>query len=272
MDIKSIITSTKQYNLHSHTQFCDGKADMITMATAAVDCGMLHYGFTPHSPIPIESPCNMSMNDVHRYLEEVETIKNLPELSSCQFYAGMEIDYLGDCWGPTNKYFESLKLDYTIASVHFIPTQDGDLVDIDGRPERFIERMKTNFRNDIEYVVATFFSQTKDMILKGGFDILGHFDKISHNASVYKPGILSSSFYKECLDNVISTIIDSQLCIELNTKARSEYGFFFPNESLLPRLVRKVDIVVNSDSHYHDRINASREEAFELIDKLHGNA
>ena len=49
MDFKKIISSTHNYNFHSHTQFCDGRADMETMARAAVACGMEHYGFSPHS-------------------------------------------------------------------------------------------------------------------------------------------------------------------------------------------------------------------------------
>lgn len=269
MDIKSIISSTRHYNLHSHTQYCDGHADMQTMARAAIACGIEHYGFSPHSPIPIESPCNMAFDAVDSYISEVNRIKSDPMFAACRFYAGMEIDYLGKEWGPANEYFRSLPLDFSIGSVHFIPTQDGDFVDIDGRPERFKERMKTCFRNDIEYVVYTFFEHTRDMIEEGGFDILGHFDKIAHNSSVYKPGILESSFYKECIDQIIKLIIEKGLTIELNTKARKEHGFFFPSENLLPRLAAAgINIVVNSDAHYPERIEASRDEAFEILDKI----
>lgn len=271
MDIKNIISTSRNYNLHSHTQFCDGHADMQTMAAAAVNCGMLHYGFTPHSPIPIKSPCNMSADNVQKYLEEIEIIRSNPDFSSCKFYAGMEVDFLGENWGPASDYFSSLPLDYTIGSVHFIPTQDGDYIDIDGHPDRFNNRMKECFRNDIEYVVHTFYKQTEAMIRAGGFDILGHFDKISHNASCHKPGITDSDFYKDCIKPVIQLILDRKICIELNTKARKEYGFFFPSVELLSAFVDAgIDIVVNSDAHYPDRITASRNEAFEIIDSING--
>ena len=58
--ITEITAATDRYNLHSHTQFCDGHAPMEAMARAASDCGMLHYGFSPHSPICVESGANMS--------------------------------------------------------------------------------------------------------------------------------------------------------------------------------------------------------------------
>ncbi|MDE5725671.1 MAG: PHP domain-containing protein [Duncaniella sp.] len=51
LNIKEIIAATRDYNFHSHTQFCDGREPMEAMAAAAVAEGLTHYGFTPHSPI-----------------------------------------------------------------------------------------------------------------------------------------------------------------------------------------------------------------------------
>ena len=269
MDFKSIIASTRQYNFHSHTQFCDGRADMQTMAEAAVACGMRHYGFSPHSPLPIESSCNMSQESVGDFLAEVKRIQSLPELASCRFYAAMEVDYLGEQWGPAIEYFQALPLDYRIGSVHFIPSQDGEYIDIDGSSERFTQRLKDNFRNDIEYVVHTFYAQTLSMINAGGFDIIGHFDKIAHNASASVKGIVESSFYSECIEPVLDAICSRRLTIEMNTKARTKFGFFFPSPEHLPRLMESgVQILVNSDAHYPDKINSSREEAFSILDSI----
>lgn len=257
------------YNFHSHTQYCDGHAPMIDMARSAVACGFTAYGFTPHSPVPIPSPCNMSADKVEEYLAEVKRIQAMPELSSCRFYAGMEIDYLGDEWGPAHAYFHTLGLDYTIGSVHFIPSQDGEPVDIDGKFENFKRKMRDNFRGDIDYVVETFYDRSKAMILAGGFDILGHFDKIGQNAGYYAPGIEDGTHYRSRVGEIIDLIIERDLTIELNTKARKEHGRFFPGERYLPRLVDAgVKILVNSDAHHPDRLNASRGEAFDILDSL----
>ena len=274
MDFNSIVTSTSLYNFHSHTQFCDGRADMETMACAAVAAGMRHYGFSPHSPIIIPSPCNMSMDAVGEYLAETERIKAMPELASCRFYAAMEVDYLGPEWGPASDYFRALPLDYTIGSVHFIPNQDGEFFDIDGHFDRFRKTMADHFRGDIDYVVDTFYRQSVDMIMTGGFDILGHFDKVGQNAAYFAPGIEEGSHYKECVNRLIDGIIGQRLVVELNTKARKEHRRFFPGERYLQRLIDAgLTIVVNSDAHHPDRISASRDEALSLIDNLrHGHA
>lgn len=270
MDFRSIISDSRNYNFHSHTQFCDGHADMATMAAAAVACGMRYYGFTPHSPLPIPSPCNMSKESVGDFLAEAHRIQADKSLSACRFYIGMEIDYLGKDWGPAVDYFRNLPLDYSIGSVHFIPSQDGEYIDIDGKAERFKQRMTENFRGDIEYVVDTFFRQSLDMVKAGGFDILGHFDKVGHNASEYAPGIADSEFYRGCIEPLLDYICEHRLTIELNTKARAEHGFFFPSERYLPRLMESgVTILVNSDAHRPERITASRDEAFGILDSIY---
>lgn len=269
MDFNKIVTQTTQYNFHSHTQFCDGRATMEEMARAAVAAGFRHYGFSPHSPVPIVSPCNMAVADVPAFIAEAERIKSMPELASCRFYTAMEIDYLGIDYGPASPYFDSFPLDYTIGSVHFIPTQQGNLVDIDGNYDSFSRRMHENFHDDIDYVVDTFFAQSRAMVAAGGFDILGHFDKIGQNASYYAPGIENSAEYQRLASELIDMVIERNLTIELNTKAYKEHGRFFPGERWLPRLIDAgVTILVNSDAHYPDRINASRNEALQLLQTL----
>ncbi|MDE6135684.1 MAG: histidinol-phosphatase [Muribaculaceae bacterium] len=269
MDFDNACGGSRMYNFHSHTQFCDGRASMETMARAAVAEGFKAYGFTPHSPIPLPSPCNMDAERVGEYFDEVERIRKMPEFAACRFLTGMEIDYLGPEWGPSSQYFKDLGLDYSIGSVHFIPSQSGDYVDIDGRFDNFKRKMADHFRGDIDYVVETFFDRSLDMINAGGFDILGHFDKIGQNAGYYAPGIEDGIHYKSRVAELIDRIVARDIVIELNTKARQEHGRFFPGERYLRHLVEAgVRILVNSDAHHPDRINASRAEAFAILDIL----
>lgn len=264
----NLLGDERRYNLHSHTQFCDGRATMDEMAAAAVAAGFRHYGFSPHSPIPFGSPCNMKADDVEEYKARAKEIGRRYE-GTCRFYTGMEVDYTGPDWGPASTYFSTLGLDYSIGSVHFIPDFDGEPVDIDGRFESFRRKMAERFRGDIDYVVDTFYSHSRAMVAAGGFDILGHFDKVGQNASYFAPGIEDGSHYRACVDALIDDIIAKNVVIELNTKARHDHGRFFPGERYLPRLVNSgVKILVNSDAHEPAKINASRAEAFALLDSI----
>ncbi len=269
MDIIKELGDSRLYTLHSHTQFCDGRAQMEAFAREAVARGFTHYGFTPHSPVPIESPCNMAASKVPEYLAEVERIRREHGSFGCRFYAGMEVDYLGDNWGPSHPYFRSLGLDYTIGSVHFIPNQEGEYIDIDGRFERFNRNMHLKFRDDIRYVVETFYSQSMRMLASAGFDILGHFDKIAHNASHFQPGIEDAPWYCSIIGSFIDAIIRSGVVVEINTKAYAEHGRIFPAGRYLRRLREAgVPMIVNSDAHVPALIDASRSYAFGLLDSI----
>lgn len=266
MDLKEILTNDR-YTLHSHTQYCDGHAPMEDFAAKAAAMGFCAYGFTPHSPVPIESSCNMSAADVPAYLAEVRRLQQA--YPSVRFLAGMEIDYLGPQWGPASEYFKSLPLDFTIGSVHFIPSQDGEYVDIDGRYPSFERKMAEHFHDDIRYVVETYFRQSEEMVELGGFDIIGHFDKIKHNAGLYHQGLEDEEWYNRLVNRLIDHIIDKHLIVEINTKAWTEHQQLFPAQRHWKRLLNAgLDIIVNSDAHYPDKINASRQAVLASLSYL----
>lgn len=268
MDILSIIKDTDRYNFHTHTQFCDGRNSVADMAAAAVADGFLHIGFSPHSPIIIESPCNMLPVDVPAYKAEVEKA-NIAADGRCRFYTGMEIDYLGPDYGPASEYFRNLGLDYAIGSVHFIRNRRGEYVDIDGSFDSFQRKMDKYFDNDIRYVVEEYYRASSEMLAAGGFDILGHFDKIGQNAGYYQTGIEDEDWYQQLVADYISRIIESGIIVEINTKARIDHNRFFPGLRYWQRLVDAgVPLVVNSDAHYASKIDASRSEALQILDSL----
>lgn len=268
MNLKEIISSTDSYNFHSHTQFCDGRDTISDMASAAVDGGFTHFGFSPHSPLAIPSPCNMKLSDVDAYKSLVAEADRR-YASACRFYTGMEIDYLNPSWGPASQLFADMGLDYAIGSVHFIRNRRGEYVDIDGHFDSFKQKMAKYFDNDIRYVVEEFYRASNEMLAAGGFDILGHFDKIAHNASCYRPGIEDEGWYIDLVNQYISNIIASGIVVEINTKAREQHGRFFPAERYWGRLVDAgVPIAVNSDAHYATRVNASRSEALSILKSL----
>lgn len=254
---------------------------MACFVAAAVNAGIKHLGFTPHSPIPIPSPCNMHKEQVGDYIAEFNRLK-AEYAGRIELYLSMEIDYLGKLWGASSGYFSELPLDYRLSSIHFIPTQDGEtLVDVDGRPESFIGKMHTYFHDDIRYVVDTFYAHTLDMIEAGGFDMIGHFDKIGFNASKYQPGIEDEPWYRKHIDNVIDALKGSDIVVEINTKAwevppgsseeaKSSYiPRLFPSENTIRRLRDAgLPLAVNSDVHFPDRITVGRAAAFKIIDSI----
>lgn len=254
------------YNLHSHTQFCDGRNTMAEFAEAAVRAGMSHYGFSPHSPVNVASTCNMSRTAVHEYIAEVNRLRELYSGAPTRFLMSMEIDYIGPEWGASIDYFQQLPLDYRIGSVHFIPDLHGGVCDIDGAPEHFARNLHEVFDDNLRYVVDKFYEQSMAMVEAGGFDIIGHLDKIGYNASTIDPEIESQPWYRNHVEELISAVAAKGLTAEINTKAYARTGRFFPHQRHFRRLMDAgIPMVVNSDAHYTELIDASRHEALEML-------
>lgn len=266
INIINIANSTTRYNFHTHTQFCDGHATMEEFVVEAIAEGITDLGFTPHSPIPIESPCNMSVESVETYLNEINRLRQV-YADKINIYAAMEMDYLNKAQF-TDKMTADIPLDYRIGSVHFIPSFDNpdEYVDIDGRFEKFKVKMRTYFHDDIEAVVKSFYKQSLEMIETGGFEIVGHFDKIGYNASQFCESIDEQPWYDHLAINLFEAIMDYGYIVEINTKAWLQHNRFYPNLKYFAMLNKyNAPIIVNSDAHYPTLIDSGRAEALKLI-------
>lgn len=268
ISIKGIIESTKDYNLHAHSQFCDGRDSMDDIAEAARKAGMRYFAFTPHSPIPLRSSCNMDGERMDEYLMECSRLREIhyPDMN---ILTSLEIDGLGTEYGPHIDYFQRLPLDFRLGSVHFVPNQDGVFLDCDGRFERFSQYLKEGYGGDLRYVVEKYFEQVLVMIERGGFDLLGHFDKIAGNAAVADPTLEDQGWYESLVDDVISHVAGTDVVVEINTKAFDQKGRFFPAERWWGKLLEAdISLAIDSDAHYAERVAAGREEAFRRLEIL----
>lgn len=267
-ELRDLIAGTRAYNLHSHSEFCDGRAPMASIIEAAAKEGFRIWGVTPHSPLPIESGCNMLRSDVPRYISRLEELREEYD-GKMALLCGMEVDYLGRDFGPHIDYFQKLPVDYRIGSVHFVPNQEGRLLDCDGSFERFGKYLKAGYAGDLRYVVEKYFEQVLTMLEEGGFEILGHFDKIIGNAALADPGLESEGWYEALIRDVVSHARDAGVIVEINTKSIESKGRFFPAEKWWPLLLESgLPTAVNSDCHHPDLTNLGREEAFSRLDAL----
>lgn len=267
-EIYGLLPASGRYNLHSHTQYCDGHARADEMAEAACNAGMELWGVSPHSPIVVESPCNMSREAVKPYLEEVARLKEW-YAGRMHIFTGMEIDFLSADFGPHIDYFRQLSLDYRIGSVHFVPNQEGIPIDCDGSRERFKNYLKTGFSGDLRYVVEKYYEQVLTMLERGGFEILAHFDKIAGNASAVDPEIEKQGWYEALIADVITKASDTGVLVEINTKAIDDRERFYPAQNLWGKIKGAgLPVIFNSDAHWPDKVNLGRDEAIEAYKKV----
>ena len=243
-------------NYHSHSLYCDGRAGMEDFVRFALSEGFTSYGFSSHAPLPFSTAWTMEWDIMDDYLSEFHRLKE-KYAGRIELYIGLEIDYLNEASNPSIARFRELPLDYRIGSVHLLYNDKGEVVDVDVPADGRLTRM----------------------LELGGFDIVGHADKMHYNAACYRPGLLDEPWYDELVRAYFADIARRGYQVEVNTKAYHDLGTFYPNERYFSYLHDLgVRVQVNSDSHYPERISNGRPEAlralrkagYESVMELHG--
>ena len=252
-------------NYHSHCLFCDGRADMEAFIRFAISQGFSSYGVSSHAPLPFNTHWTMEWDQMDNYLAEFNYVKDKYK-DKIEFYVGLEIDYLNDESNPASISFQKLPLDYRIGSVHLLYNDKNEVVDIDVSPQVFRDIVDTHFAGDLDRVIKMYYKRQLRMIELGGFDIIGHADKMHYNSECYRPGLLDEPWYNELMSDYFATIAQYGYIVEVNTKAFDTYKTFFPNKRYFPLMKELgIRVQVNSDAHYPERINNGRKEALQAL-------
>ncbi len=252
-------------NYHSHCSFCDGRAPFEEFVKEAITQGFYSYGVSSHAPLPFPTQWTMEWEQMEAYLDEFNNLRQ-KYADEIELYVGLEIDYLNEESNPSVARFTELPLDYRIGSVHLLYDAAGEVVDIDCSPAVFKERVDRHFNGDVLRVIRMYFDRLFRMVELGGFDILGHADKMHYNASCYHPGLLDEPWYEALMKDYFSLVASRGYLVEINTKAYDSLGTFYPNSRYWELMKEyQIKILVNSDAHYPERINAGRMEALRLL-------
>ena len=252
-------------NYHSHCSFCDGRAPLEEFVKEAITQGFYSYGVSSHAPLPFPTQWTMEWEQMEAYLDEFKNLRS-KYADEIELYVGLEIDYLNEESNPSVARFTELPLDYRIGSVHLLYDAAGEVVDIDCSPAVFKERVDRHFNGDVLRVIRMYFDRLFRMVELGGFDILGHADKMHYNASCYHPGLLDEPWYEALMKDYFSLVASRGYLVEINTKAYDSLGTFYPNSRYWELMKEyQIKVLVNSDAHYPERINAGRMEALRLL-------
>lgn len=252
-------------NYHSHSLYCDGRAGMEDFIRFALSEGFTSYGFSSHAPLPFPTAWTMEWDRMDDYLAEFRRMKE-KYARRIELYLALEIDYLNEESNPSIARFRELPLDYRIGSVHMLYNDRCEVVDVDVPADVFKRIVDEQFNGDLEQVVHLYYGRLRRMLELGGFDIVGHADKMHYNAACYRPGLLDEPWYDALVKDYFADIAARGYQVEINTKSYHDLGTFYPNERYFPFLHELgIRVQVNSDSHYPERINSGRPEALQAL-------
>ncbi|MCD8310636.1 MAG: histidinol-phosphatase [Prevotellaceae bacterium] len=252
-------------NYHSHCLYCDGRADMEPFVRFALNAGFTAYGFSSHAPLPFPTAWTMEWDRMHDYLAEIERLKR-KYAGRIELYTGLEIDYLNESSNPASAMFKALPLDFRIGSVHLLYNAQSEVVDIDLPVWKFRQMVVREYHGDVDLVVRLYYNRLMRMVQLGGFEVLGHADKLHYNANCYRPGLIVEPWYDGLVRRCFEEIARRGYIVEVNTKAYVDQGVFFPDARYFPFLHDLgIRVQVNSDAHYPHLINSGRPQALRAL-------
>lgn len=247
-------------NYHCHTQYCDGRDVAEAFVKAAIEKKISRLGFSSHAPVPFSSEWNMNKADLPQYMQEIQQLKEKYR-NEIEILMGLEVDYIKDVFEPQDRHIQGLPLDFKIASIHYLGyLRDGKPWSVDGPNELFDEGIKTIFGGSIKAFAKQFTEVSCEMMNRGGFDIVGHIDKMFQHGSRYHA--VDEPWYKSLVGQLIETAKANGVIVEINTKSYFKLGFFYPHQYFFNVLKTfNLPVTINSDTHDPDKIDLAFSEA-----------
>jgi histidinol-phosphatase (PHP family) len=168
----------KWSNYHQHCHFDDGTKTVEEHIKSALIQGVVSLGFSGHCPVPFENQWCIPENRIYEYSDEILQSKNIFN-NQIQIYKSLEIDFIPGILSPNDSWLNSLSLDYTLGSIHFVDTfEDGSPWGVDGPHQEFLNGLEKIYQGNVIEVVKKYFELSRQMVRDACPDIIGHLDKI----------------------------------------------------------------------------------------------
>lgn len=242
------------YSLHNHSTYCDGKASVQEMISAACREKLDHFGLSGHAPVPFKNKWSIVSDEkVKEYCAEIAALRKT--CTSTKIWTGLEADYVPGITKPFDHWRNNFSIDYLIGSIHLVENKD-QLWFIDGPSEGYDDGLKEIFGGDIRIAVKTFYRQTCEMIETEKPDILGHCDKVlMHNRGRFIS--FDDLFHLDLLKETIKLAAEKNIIVEINTRGiyRNLHNDYYPGKYIFSFLKENnVRVMLSADAHMTDQI------------------
>lgn len=245
-------------NLHTHTNYCDGKHTPQQMIDSAIKQGLKSLGFSGHAPINIKNDWCMTFENYPKYVEEINQLKEQYK-GKFEIFLGLESECLDFFCDPC--------VQYIISSVHMIE-KNGVIADVDHTKEIMVNFVNAQYNGDFLEYIKDYYNLVVKASKKG--DILGHFDLIT---KFNKDNDIFDEFSKEyqsIASNALIECIKNDIIIEINSGAiqRGYQTRPYPAPYFLDLLYKNnAKIIITSDAHVKEGIDCYYNESVNLLKK-----
>ncbi|MGC8765964.1 MAG: histidinol-phosphatase [Brevinematia bacterium] len=258
------------YNFHTHSNFCDGTGAPEEYVLSALGKGFKSLGFSGHAPTPIALDWTLTFENLNAYFDAINLLKEKYR-EKIEIYLGLEFDYYEEKRFQKFYFQTKDRLDFNISSVHFIyDKRENKFYIIDGKIESYIDALKNIFNENVVNFVSSYYSLVRKMIVDYSPDIVAHIDLIKKNNRNSTFFSERANWYKKEILLTLDVLSKSSSLLEINTGgiARGSINDFYPSEWLFKECYkRNIPLIINSDSHTPQKIDAYFEEARKALKK-----
>lgn len=252
-------------NLHTHTQFCDGKCSMEDMTKDAIAKGFDTLGFSPHSFTHFDT--SYCLNDYNAFKQEFLRLKDKYK-NDINLMLGIELDAFGSL--PDDNF------DYVIGSVHYLPVKDDFLsvfdlqqnkvFALDESKQTFDKLLSDGFGGDMIAVAQNYFDTVVNMVQKTKPTIIGHFDLVS----LYGDFGQVQQKYEQIATDAIKKLAGCGCLVEINANRKFKgKGGLYPADFLITEFAKNgFDFVLSSDAHVTDSLGFDFDNTIAHIKQL----
>ena len=240
-------------NLHTHTNYCDGKDTAEEIVLTAIEKDFTSIGFSEHSQTPY--PSSLKAGEATRkYKQEIRLLKEKHK-GIIDIYCGLEFDSCSKV--------DISDYDYIIGSVHYI---NGVTMDRDADYVRNL--IDTYYDGDSMKYVKAYYEELATLHQYEHVDIIGHFDlltKHKENVAFFDD---ESPLYKKYAIEAAEALAGKISLFEVNTGAiaRGYRTTPYPSMFLIKELKRLgFGAVITSDCHDREKLDCGFCDATELL-------
>lgn len=251
-------------DLHLHTRYSDGGADVREMIEAAIARGIRTLSITDHMPLPFETRYAMPMEALDAYREEILRLREA-YAGVIEVRLGMEMEYLPGFEDWTER-IASAGWDHAIGSIHGVLAA-GRRGMVNGTRPEFELLLADLFNGDIRALCAHYYAHLQRILASGLFTTVGHLDVLKkHN----RDGIFfdeTAGWYRDLMLETLDRIEDSAMTVEINLSGWDHPAAApYPGPWIVAECVRRgIPLVLSSDAHRPEAVGRNFDRLPEIL-------
>ena len=243
------------FHMHSRVSF-DSKEDPAKMVEAAEKAGLLEMCFTDHYDFNDAFPEKRDIFTLEDYNKEYAHLNS----DKVKIRRGVEAGLTHWNMSKIDEFDRVFKPDFIIGSVHYA-----------GGFDPYCEEYWV--QNGLDTAFEKYLLQSLECVkAHDNFDVLGHINYVCKSAHNPTKKPLYYSQYADICDEIMKTVADKGIGLEINTSGVDRVGDFLPSLDYIKRFKELGGeiITVGSDAHDSSRVGQYVNDAILIAKEVFG--